>query len=52
MLISQRLFELCSGQKLILKNIKRAITQKLYRVELSFFSTALLLNEVYPPTMF
>jgi hypothetical protein len=48
-MISQRPFELCSGQKLILKNKKWAITQKLCRIELSFLCTALLLNEIHPP---
>jgi hypothetical protein len=44
-------FELCSGQKIILKN-NRAITEKLCRVELSFLCTALFLNEIYAPMKF
>jgi fucose 4-O-acetylase-like acetyltransferase len=49
MLTSQRLFELCSTQvKIKYEKLQRAITQKLWRIELSFLCTAHL-SEIYPP---
>jgi hypothetical protein len=43
---------LCPGQSSKCKNEQRAITPKLGKVELWFFCTALLLNEIYQPTKF
>jgi hypothetical protein len=52
MLISQRLFELCSGQKESLKNNTKPITQKIIKGRVTILCTALLLNEIYPPMKF
>jgi hypothetical protein len=52
LLISLIDLEKCPGQSSKCKNEQRAITPKLGKTELWFFSAAFLLNEIYLPTQF
>jgi hypothetical protein len=52
MLICLIVLELCPGQSSKCKNKQKAIILKLGKVELLFFCTAHLLNEIYLPTKF